>query len=588
MDYYDDLLYMRQKAWDAELKSARKNLSRKNYTRVRQLYRENIGTEEYLFLPMSIKYKDVVRILVNACRSEGIGVIIDRDEIHWGAGEDSVNDRMFGGQGPKNDNVWSEDEIYHLLNDDNYDAQFVAVSATNWAAVQLDVVRIPVNESYRGIDFACFDRQGEPIRIADGVAIKPPEIFGMTEFVEKFNNPCLQYLRPSWYFREDSFLGALEKDNLPFFGHTDYRRQMEAGIADAVVSLFAHKPHKGLLMRLVVDNKMMEEFIPRLVHELTKRHHGDIKIVRAFDIEHETVDELLDINDVGPDDRYIYIPTARARMGDTFPTGCDLGMDFTYKSNTLASLLQGVFGRVCGYGKDPTILLSDYNAQVIRGYVENDNFPMPGMKLLPHASTRSGRRRHFPVDLANHGHIPEIAAMAKRISKKLVNSGHFIKIKKSKNGKREKWLEFGKNKVEFSFWQECVREDDFEFLNELCRQEMNRELLKPTEMDDYGECYNIETDAQFAAIKNANPGDVFDPWETYPEITARYDSQESKKGGRHTGRPTVIIRYIRKGRGFKLTGFDLMLNRVKKPDISIEASVPKKIKPKGELFNGEL
>jgi hypothetical protein len=141
------------------------------------------------------------------------------------------------------------------------------------------------------------------------------------------------------------------------------------------------KNAQGILIRLANDNAAAGE----LADFLEKSLPG-VTIIRYFDNEFTTIADLL-IQQRVTDGFYVIIATARGRMSDSFPSHCAYGLDLTRKSSTLGALLQGVLGRMCGYNKNPIVVLSDMNEERIREYIESD-YTKYGGKLLGTSSVK--------------------------------------------------------------------------------------------------------------------------------------------------------------------------------------------------------
>ncbi len=70
-----------------------------------------------------------------------------------------------------------------------------------------------------------------------------------------------------------------------------------------------------------------------------------------------------------PDLPYLFLVTSKARMGDQFPSDVRYFIDLSTKSSDLNSLLQGLVGRACGYGKNSLVILSNANHRLLKQFV---------------------------------------------------------------------------------------------------------------------------------------------------------------------------------------------------------------------------
>lgn len=69
---------------------------------------------------------------------------------------------------------------------------------------------------------------------------------------------------------------------------------------------------------------------------------------------------------------YLVVTVGKGRMGDAFPASTIMGVDLAHSSTDLNALLQGVFGRMCGYGKrKPLVVVSPQAKDMLVQYEDN-------------------------------------------------------------------------------------------------------------------------------------------------------------------------------------------------------------------------
>lgn len=84
---------------------------------------------------------------------------------------------------------------------------------------------------------------------------------------------------------------------------------------------------------------------------------------------------------------YIVVTIGKGRMGDAFPGSTVLAMDLTHTSTDANALLQGMIGRMCGYGKkDPVVIVSNQSYDMWEQYLENSG-ATPDFDTSRHVST---------------------------------------------------------------------------------------------------------------------------------------------------------------------------------------------------------
>ena len=84
---------------------------------------------------------------------------------------------------------------------------------------------------------------------------------------------------------------------------------------------------------------------------------------------------------------YIVVTVGKGRMGDAFPGSTVLAMDLTHTATDANALLQGMIGRMCGYGKDnPVVIVSNQSYLMWDQYLENSG-ATPDFNTSRHVAT---------------------------------------------------------------------------------------------------------------------------------------------------------------------------------------------------------
>lgn len=549
--------YFRYKVFADRNEIAKKYIDSENIinrNKVAKILNEVVA-REHVVIPVSRKYQETIRILVNAANKENWLTVIVRDESHQAVSKNGVNDDMLGGQFQEEGyETISEDEkaIYAMIRDKN--VRVLAVSANNWPAMIDPFVPIPilVNDSYCGLDFRYWmnssDEVGKLVARDSGVNIRLPEILSLSNFANRVNSPDLQYVRGTLYGNLVNFNNYLIKHAgmFPFRTHEEYKSRCNKAIAAACDWIFKNNPKnskmspkRGVLIRLCNGNKPSEEFAAHLEKTLK-----GIKVIRYFDDSFTTIPDLLKRNGVCEKDQYVIIATARARMSDSFPIHCAYGLDFTNLSYTLSACLQGVLGRMSGYHKHPLVVLSDANEKRIREYIESDYRIWHGKRLGTAAARRS--RAYMKFERKNFGknHL-QMNAIFEKISNEILLPSKKIKWHDQENCK----VIMG-DKTPACFFDVLTRQE-IEYLTKIALAETNRRLIAKNEIDTEGGQYAITS---VGHVKGT--------------VRMQLGKRDTKKGGnqsqpdKSTGREYRIL--YRVGRRYNkpyLEGFDVPLYR---------------------------
>jgi hypothetical protein len=221
--------------------------------------------------------------------------------------------------------------------------------------------------TYRGFN----DFGGRPID--PSVRIQPPDSLSVTDAAAQFKIPFLQRVNASAYSRSTSFQSWAKK--ISYTGTwMQYRQDCVKAIRELVMALIQNggqngqdsgPPPVGICLRAINDNDHTEQ----LLADLNLPNHL-IEVVRFYG----TGGQGMTVNQViaqrkKPHLPYLFMVTSKARMGDQFPSDVQYFIELSQKTSDLNALLQGLFGRACGYGKNSLVILSDQNHRILDAYM---------------------------------------------------------------------------------------------------------------------------------------------------------------------------------------------------------------------------
>ncbi len=254
----------------------------------------------------------------------------------------------------------------------------VGLSATPFDTANLDnlwLVKQRLNNSYVGPN--AFG--GEPI---DPTATtQPPRVLS---FKEISSGKGLE-----WFEEMPYLMGSTRRPSRATFKAL---KVAEDGTKSEMNPLEMRKKASDLL-RLLLDGTLMKR------QEKDKPEHPFGALVRIANNRRTTEDVLGAMGLDGPDSPYnvirfydsdgdvkpliwaktrkdprpyIVVTVGKGRMGDAFPGSTVMGVDLTHTATDANALLQGVFGRMCGYGKNnPLVVVSNSSKDLLVQYEDN-------------------------------------------------------------------------------------------------------------------------------------------------------------------------------------------------------------------------
>ncbi|MCV9964816.1 hypothetical protein OIU34_23265 [Pararhizobium sp. BT-229] len=248
------------------------------------------------------------------------------------------------------------------------------------------------------------------MRIDDSVITKAPKVASFKEVAR---------VKGLDWFGEISYLiGAAKKPERSSFkattvGEDGERREMkfferkQKG-ADLVRALFDSHLLKrqansgepvGALLRIANNKRLTEEIVEAMAIAGPDSPYNVIRFYGANGDIKQLIWEATR-NDKRP---YIVVTVGKGRMGDAFPASTVMATDLTNSPTDANAFLQGVYGRMCGYGKrDPVVFVSDKSKELHAQYMENLG-ATPEFDLSKHVKTtvlskgRNHRESYFMI-----------------------------------------------------------------------------------------------------------------------------------------------------------------------------------------------
>jgi len=174
------------------------------------------------------------------------------------------------------------------------------------------------------------------------------------------------------------------------WSHAEYRRQMILALRETVHKLVLHPTDprtRGICIRLMKTNADTERVIEKL--QLDPR----IKVIPYMaGASHESVEDTIERE--APDGPYVVFVTGAARMADLFPQHCTAFIDWTETISNQVALMQGSYGRACGYGEPRTVVMNKKSITWMQNYIASKG--KLTMHLGPQSTRPSATRQGAP------------------------------------------------------------------------------------------------------------------------------------------------------------------------------------------------
>lgn len=327
-----------------------------------------------LYARRSRKKISPVQNLCLAAKKDGFTVILCIDEPHWGSKREGVQHRMLRNM---------EREVRDI--DDHH--TIIAFDATPFqiANSEFHVVNHRLTADYCGPN--CWSG----LKLDPAVKTKDLSLFTFQEFADEHAIPDFAMIHRGAYATARAykkFIATWNKthDTEIDWSWTEYRAEVEATLRKAIHRLILRPRDgrtRGICIRIMKRNDDTKDLIARL--NLSER----IKVVPYMANSAQiSVEDA--INYEAPTEPYVVFVTGAARMADFFPQHCSHFFDWTETVSNQIALMQGMFGRACGYGEPRTVIMNERSIKYIRRYVMTDGNYM--MKPGPQCSTPVGRR----------------------------------------------------------------------------------------------------------------------------------------------------------------------------------------------------
>ncbi|MEJ0062895.1 MAG: hypothetical protein WDO70_06750 [Alphaproteobacteria bacterium] len=336
-----------------------------------------------------------IKQIANLCRraaSKGFEPLLLIDEPQYGASDRQVT--------TEDDKVeWRScvlaqifNRIKEALGKDAPAHSFIGLSATPYELH--DVRAVWQVTQYLTSAYSGFNYFGGIVLDPDA-AVTPPRTISFADFSAEIEVPFLAKVdlraydaRPrafQWFADENEYLGTQD----------EYRKDVEQALRKAIMYMAGNgtTPATGICIRLFNNNNRSHELLRRLY-----LNNQEIEIIEYFGSDHHGRSVKRAIAERScPDLPFLIAVTNRARMGDAFPNEVEWFLEFSKKAADLNSLLQGLLGRACGYGKNSTVIMSNENIRIVDAYKNRQG----GFVHKPsrHSVLVGGYRRGAPTSL---------------------------------------------------------------------------------------------------------------------------------------------------------------------------------------------
>nr|WP_250807395.1 hypothetical protein [Neorhizobium tomejilense] len=315
-----------------------------------------------------------VRSFAKKARDKGYAVMLIVDEPQYGAAGATAKD---GTEVPcLLTRIFDEiDEDFFSPVSPNF---VVGLSATPFDTAILDrlwLIRQKLNENYCGPNFF-------------GGQLIDPTVQTKLPIVRSFKEMGMTDRSLEWFSEIPYLLGATKFPERNTFRATkigpdgkktemtQFERQQRA--AELIRQLLDQQlmtrqertgTVQGALLRIANKTELTEKVLEAMGLAGTGSPYNVIKFYNIGGDIKEIIKEKTR-NDARP---YIVVTVGKGRMGDAFPSSTTIGIDLSQTSGDANSFLQGVFGRMCGYGKkNPLVIVSNAAKELFAELVETN------------------------------------------------------------------------------------------------------------------------------------------------------------------------------------------------------------------------
>ena len=290
--------------------------------------------------------------------------IIIRDEVHLNNREGSIEHQTYM-EDQEDGQVFGN--CLDLFNSKK--ALFMPVSATPWNSLHFKMVKIEIDkEFYSG--FPQFYRyQGQEIWL-DVPEHRHPEYTTFAEihwFFKKYTRAI------TCYREEDKYYKYINEES-----HEKFQERYAKAVYEIISSQFQAKRYtlkgkliNGMLIRAFNSNKLTDQLI-RQIKKINKNYN--FNFYSMYEDKTASVGDFIKSHHIDLDDdekKNIIFLTGSGRASDSFPAKFGYGLDFTNEASNWTALFQGIIGRVTGYNKNPIIILSEENKNLLETHRNN-------------------------------------------------------------------------------------------------------------------------------------------------------------------------------------------------------------------------
>ncbi len=267
---------------------------------------------------------------------------------------------------------------------------FIALSATPYEIHDLKRVwKVPqrLGPGYSRFNFFA------GAKIDEAAEINPPRILSFSEFANEIGVPFLARVNLRAFDSLDRFNKMRKRLN--YQGEwQQYREDALMAISQMLINLRERHPGEtfGVCMRTLNNNVKADD----ILGTLPIRNEFDVVQYYGLEATGKSVKQILAERDSDRQEKpFLLMVTSRARMGDAFPSAVKYFFEFTEKFTDLNSMMQGLIGRACGYGKNSTVILSERNTLMMRAVSSiNGGYIMDPSR---HTIVVGGKRRGRPT-----------------------------------------------------------------------------------------------------------------------------------------------------------------------------------------------
>jgi hypothetical protein len=283
------------------------------------------------------------------------------------------------------------DAIDEALGADKGDRVFIGLSATPYELHDIEAVwkvKQYLTSAYSGFNYfggAVIDAEAD---------VSPPRTMSFSDLASELGIPFLASVSLQAYDADPHLFDRFARQVGFLQGQERYRRAVEKALSTAIMKLAEIDGGvTGVCIRLFNNNSRSHRLLSNLDLPEDK-----IEVIEYFGADYRGKSVKRAIRQRSRKDLpFLIAVTSRARMGDAFPNEVKWFLEFSKKASNLNSLLQGLLGRACGYGKQSTVVMSTENAALVDDYKREKGGYI--YRTSPHSYVVGTYRRGAPTTL---------------------------------------------------------------------------------------------------------------------------------------------------------------------------------------------